>query len=165
MSMLSDLFPPEWVPARQPRTVLDVGCGIQPQDLFRKATTVHLDAHGPYLAKVKGIRVQMEALKFMRAVPDSSFEAVVALDFIEHLPRRQGIKFLREAQRLAPMVVIFTPNGWMEQTGDNWNMGGELWQTHRSGWTVEDFPPPWQTKIVNRPHLNNGLGAFWAMCR
>ncbi len=37
-------------------------------------------------------------------------------------------------------VVLYTPYGFVEQTHDEWGLGGEEWQTHRSGWLPKDFP-------------------------
>lgn len=150
-------------PKRKPRTVLDVGCGIQPQDIFPRAESVRLDAHRPYLEEITGIRVWAEWQEFIPKLLPGSFDAVVALDFLEHLPRRQGFRFLREAQRVAPYVVIFTPEGWLEQTHDGFDMGGEHWQTHRSAWTVADFDG-WRTTVMHDYH-GHGVNALWAATR
>lgn len=156
--MLGPQFPNRLWPDKEPLDVLDVGCGIHPQELFPSARTVRLDAFQPYLERVDGIRVCAEWQRFFAMLLPHSFDAVVALDFIEHLTRRQGLRFLREAQRVAPYVVIFTPNGKMAQTEDAWNMGGDHWQTHRSAWTLADFDG-WRTDL--NPHYN-GVGAIWA---
>jgi len=64
-----------------------------------------------------------------------SFDAVVALDVIEHFQREDGFRLLDAMERTARRrVVVYTPNGFVPQAaGDN------PWQEHRSGWTVDDF--------------------------
>ena len=61
-------------------------------------------------------------------------------------------KFLQEAERLAcKQIVIATPLGFYPQTyedpdqkPDRWGMYGGVWQTHRSGWAVDDFGEEWE---------------------
>lgn len=154
-----------------PGSVLDVGCGLQPQALWRPTRegpiSVGLDAHLPYLDKLRSERAYDAILihatwdEFMPMLVEDSFDVVVALDFIEHLERKDGIEFLEEAQRVGRSVVIFTPNGRLEQTEDAWKMGGEKWQTHRSAWKSKDFPKSkgWETQIV----IENGDEAIWAV--
>lgn len=148
----------------RPVTVLDVGCGIQPQKVFPQAISVGLDAHAPYLEALRdsgfdGVLIKGRWDEFMPTLIDRSFDAVVALDFIEHLNRKDGKRFIKEAQRIAPIVVIFTPYGWLKQTHDVWKMNGEEWQTHRSAWKPKDFPG-W--RIEDRPIVTNHR-AFWAI--
>lgn len=145
-------------------TVLDVGCGLHPQREFPSAVTVGLDAHRPYLDELrsKGHRGLLlhGSWKLLVNMVSDSFDAVVALDFIEHLTSLEGQWFLSEAKRVAPRVVIFTPNGWLPQTKDAFGMGGEHWQTHRSGWVPTDFEG-WEIQMHRETQLN-GIGAFWA---
>jgi hypothetical protein len=35
--------------------------------------------------------------------------------------------------------MIYTPNGFVPQDEDKWGLGQVEWQTHRSGWTPDDF--------------------------
>ena len=65
-----------------------------------------------------------------------SFDVVVALDFIEHLPKDQGLSFLDLAERLASeRVVIFTPNGFLKQEPYD----GNPWQEHLSGYSTTEM--------------------------
>ncbi len=158
-----------------PGSVLDVGCGLQPQELWKPTregpTAVAFDAHLPYLEKLRdtgydGVLIHATWDTFMPSVVDDSFDVVVALDFIEHLKRNEGKRFLKEAQRVGKAVVIYTPNGDMEQSEDRWNLGGEEWQTHRSAWTAQDFPKSgWRTLVI--PALTDPDGteheALWAV--
>lgn len=154
-------------PALIPRTVLDVGIGIRPQAVFpphNGTLSIGLDAHRPYLEWLRedgheGVLICAEWQQFIPTLMDDSFEAVVALDFIEHLTRKAGERFLREAKRVAPLVVIFTPNGQLAQCGDAWHMGGDHWQLHRSAWSESDFRRGWKTAVINYV----GHQAVWAV--
>ena len=130
---------------RSASVVLDVGPGIRPQSVIRCAVHILLEPHRPYLDAVAGDYIRWNATwEAMALLPDAAVDTVVALDFIEHLTKADGRRFLAEAARVASsQVVIFTPLGFMrqDQTGptDAWGMGGMAWQRHRSGWTPEDF--------------------------
>lgn len=67
---------------------------------------------------------------------DKSYDAVCALDLIEHLRRDKGESLLEEMARIARRkVILFTPNGFLVQEGYDNN----LWQVHLSGWKAADF--------------------------
>jgi hypothetical protein len=103
---------------------------------------------------------------------------VFALDFIEHLEKQDGVRMLREAQRVARrQIVVYTPLGFFPQSYDDphktdrWGMDGGYWQTHRSGWDYDDFGPEWEFICSpdflfldedNQP-LAEPLPAFWAI--
>jgi len=66
----------------------------------------------------------------------NSFDAVIALDVIEHLEKNEGLAMLQKMELLARRrVVIFTPNGFLPQG----NKEDNVYQVHRSGWTVDEF--------------------------
>jgi 2-polyprenyl-3-methyl-5-hydroxy-6-metoxy-1,4-benzoquinol methylase len=66
---------------------------------------------------------------------DRKFDACVALDLIEHLPKDQGYILLNTLEKIAQTrVVISTPNGFLPQKSKD----GDL-QEHLSGWTASDF--------------------------
>lgn len=68
---------------------------------------------------------------------DQSFDAVMAFDVIEHLPRDQGFLLMYQMERLsAHLAVIFTPNGWVWQPPSPNNP----FNAHVSGWQPRDFP-------------------------
>jgi hypothetical protein len=110
--------------------------------------------------------------------PDNSVDTVFALDFIEHLEKEDGLQMLREAQRVARrQVVVYTPHGFFPQTYDDpekedrWGMDGGYWQTHRSGWDMEDFGDQWEFLICpdyitldeHNHEMEEPMGALWAI--
>ncbi|MBV9925981.1 MAG: methyltransferase domain-containing protein [Acidobacteria bacterium] len=140
--------------------VLDLGPGIVPQT-FVKKPYVHIcvDAHRPYIERVKREVGDDPRYVFLNAtwdtvvplLPDKSVDTVFALEFIEHLEKEDGLRMLREAERVArKQVVVGTPCGFYHQhyedptVPDRWGMDGAYWQSHRSGWQPEDFPEGWE---------------------
>ncbi|MCI4318998.1 MAG: class I SAM-dependent methyltransferase [Thermoplasmata archaeon] len=130
---------------RTSRAILEVGSGypartwhrhLSPEQLDRG---VGLDVFRPYLEARA-----TESMRWRRPVQgsglhlpfrDRSFDAVLALDVIEHLPKEDGYRLLREMERVARRkVIVFTPNGFLPQAGDD-----NPHQEHLSGWTVSDL--------------------------
>lgn len=163
-----------------PETVLDVGCGIQPQTLTKPRVHVCIDAHRPYLERLQAEKFDgvLIASRWNVVLPrflDRSFDALFALDVIEHWPHEEGLKFLSQARRVAKTVLIFTPDGPFPQRyepgeADAWGMGGGWWQTHRSAWAPEDFSgwdilelPGFHTTDACGNELPEPIGAFWSV--
>jgi hypothetical protein len=167
-------------------SVLDVGCGIRPQELFDARVHVCLEPHLPYLARLMEegpvppgfVPVNAGWREFMERLPDGAFDTVFALDFIEHLDRGEGAEFLLRAERVARrQVVVFTPLGYYRQDlpedgrTDRWGMDGAGWQVHRSGWEPSDFDGRWVVLLCRSfhpPETGPGgealpTGAFWAV--
>ncbi len=141
-------------------SVLDVGCGCRPQRLVASTRYLGIDAHQPYIDAMADPEHYRCSLwkPALADLADHEFDMLTALDFIEHLERDDGLEFLDEAQRVARTVVIFTPLAWMAQEfsfPDQWGMDGGYWQTHRSGWTPEDFDG-WETHIWPAFHVVDG---------
>src|SRR2546423_14723643 len=95
--------------------VLDIGPGICPQP-FVKKPYVHIcvDAHRPYLERLKKEVGDDPKYVFVNApwdqvigmLPDKSVDTVFALDFIEHLEKEDGLRMLREAERVARRQIV-----------------------------------------------------------
>jgi hypothetical protein len=141
---------------------VDVGPGIRPQDLVWAQRRICIEPYGPYVEWLRShgyTVVQGKAVDVLSTLND--VDTVIALDVIEHMERSEGETFIEQALNLAKsQVVIFTPWGFMEQTGDAWGMGGDYWQEHRSGWTPDDFAG-WT--IVPLFGFHDGRDAFYAV--
>lgn len=167
--------------------VLDLGPGICPQPFIKKPY-VHIcvEAHRPYVERLKRDVAGDPKYVFINApwdevistFPDKSVDTVFALDFIEHLEKAEGIRMLREAERVARcQVIVYTPLGFFPQSYDDpnkpdrWGMDGGKWQTHRSGWDPEDFGEQWEFVICNdyilldedNQTMDQPMAAFWAI--
>ncbi|MCZ6688717.1 MAG: class I SAM-dependent methyltransferase [Planctomycetota bacterium] len=170
---------------RNTKVVLDVGSGRRPQSWVKAQVHICVDPHLPYLLRLMGSRryrsrhvlLNCEWDTAMKLLPSDSVDSVLAFDFIEHLDKESGHRFLREAKRVARrQIVVFTPLGFYPQSykpgeKDSLGMDGASWQTHVSGWDVDDFKDGWDLvcceefhkvdqygQLLERPH-----GAFWAI--
>lgn len=167
--------------------VLDLGPGICPQPFVKKPYLhICVDAHRPYLERLKTeldddpkyILINAPWDQVIGMFPDKSVDTVFALDFIEHLEKEDGLRMLREAERVARrQIVVYTPHGFFPQTYDDphkhdrWGMDGGFWQTHRSGWDLEDFGEQWDFVISpdyiqldeDNQMMEKPMGAIWAI--
>jgi len=124
------------------QTILDVGCGDSSPlrllsgsyektgvDGYKKALEISKKG------KIHDQYIQLDVTKLSDNVKGESYDAVISLDVIEHLPKKDGYQFLKSLEKAARRVVILnTPNGFIEQH----NKSNQL-QEHLSGWSVEDF--------------------------
>ena len=151
--------------------VLEVGCGYRARAAKGARTYVGLDVYQEYLARAhRRYPSRIFCLTDwtgMEVFEDNTFDVVFAIDFIEHLGRREGKAFLKEAARVAPRTAIFTPLGPMKQAP---NDGEPESQRHRSAWTPKDFKG-WKIKVLKDFHrqladgtkLERPISAFWAV--
>jgi hypothetical protein len=106
------------------------------------ARLVGVDGFGPAIEDARALGTHDEFLlgdvkRLTELFPDRRFDACVALDVIEHLPKEDGWRMLESMEKLARhRVIIFTPNGFVPQHSQN----GDL-QEHLSGWTADDLRP------------------------
>ncbi len=125
------------------QTVLDVGCGSNSPLLKIKKSfwSEGVDIHKPSIFKSKKKRSHdsykiADIRNLDKIYRQKSFDAVVALDLIEHLEYQEGEKLLNSLEKIAKKkVIILTPNGFLPQDG----YGNNPYQIHKSGWTVKDF--------------------------
>jgi len=122
-------------------SVLDVGCGDRsPVHRFRRRAgrLVGVDAHPASIDRSRAAGIHDEyVLADVSTIGDrfaaGSFDAVLAVDLVEHLAAEDGIRLLEAAEAIAcKRVVIFTPNGFVRQSARE----GNPWQIHRSGWSA-----------------------------
>jgi len=121
------------------KTALDLGCGdYSPIQNVTLSYSVGVDAFKPSLKESKRRGIHYEyVLADVREIEfkDKSFDAVLALDLIEHLTKEDGIKLIEKMERWArKKVIIFTPNGFLCQRGNS-----NPFQTHRSGWNCNEL--------------------------
>ena len=176
--------------AMQPtEVVMDIGCGIVPQNFIHPQ--VHICCE-PYLEYVEHLREKISAIhqrdcsyvllnmgwgEAVRYFPEKSVDTVFLVDVIEHLEEEEGRALLALTEKMARrQVVIFTPLGFMPQHHadgkDGWGLSGGEWQEHKSGWMPEDFiGDEWEFFVAPGFHtldslglpIANPFGAFWAI--
>ncbi len=169
----------------QTNIVLDIGSGILPQYFVKPRVHICVEPYLPYIEKLQKDGLDESRYVFlnspwdvaMKLLPDKSVDSVYALDVIEHLKKEDGLKLLKEAERVArQQILIYTPLGFYPQSykeqnkADRWGMGGGYWQTHRSGWHPEDFGEGWELICCkeylfvdeDEQPLEKPFGAIWA---
>ena len=166
--------------------VLDIGCGIRPQQMVIPNVHICCDPHGQYLehlhhtSKLKEDRlyifVQATWAEAVKLFLPQSVDTVFLLDVIEHVEKAEGKQLLHLTEPIARrQVVVFTPLGFVPQEHpdgkDAWGLNGGEWQRHRSGWSFEDFEDGWEIFASKDFHLTDNTGnqlaapygAFWAI--
>jgi ubiquinone/menaquinone biosynthesis C-methylase UbiE len=121
------------------RTVLDVGCGQGVHRLYRDYESTGIDIYADDLVRAKALENYKTLInKDIRDMnyPDKSFDAVTAIEIIEHLKKEDGIKLLDIIERIAgKVVVITTPWGDDLKPKYKWNP----FLDHQSGWLPKEF--------------------------
>jgi hypothetical protein len=76
-----------------------------------------------------------DVLTINQLIKPGSFDAIVAMDLIEHLDKEKGLKLISDLSSLAKKIIIYTPNGFLFQppTADN------PFQEHLSGWDFDEM--------------------------
>ena len=156
-------------------SVLDVGCGASPTMRNLGAPGLAgVDAYAPSIEKARQLKTHDELIlgdvrNLLAHFKPKSYDACVALDVIEHLPKEQGFKLMAEMETIARKKVIFlTPSGFLPQG----NTDADDYQRHYSGWEAAEMrergykvygllgPKAWRGeyhRIKRKP------AAFWAL--
>lgn len=116
-----------------------MGCGDNSPIRFLHVKKYGIDASTEAIMTAKKKKTHdnlkvMDVKQVVHYFKSKSIDAVIALDLIEHLNKKDGFKLLSDMESLAiKKVVIFTPNGFIPQAGKS------KYDKHLSGWEVEDF--------------------------
>ncbi len=153
--------------------VVDLGCGIRPQEFIIPKYHICVDPHNQYLEYLKKKYRYKSTTKYsflnadwsqaIQIFPENSIETIFLLDVIEHLEKDVALRLLEITKRIiTKQIVIFTPLGFIEQRHetdkDAWGLDGGRWQEHKSGWLPEDFGEGWQFFVCEDFHTHNNLG-------
>ena len=123
-------------------SVLDIGCGTSPT--LRQVGVPHcvgLEGYRPDFEAAQRLNTQDEIIcgdlrQLTQLFKPGQFDACIAMDVIEHLPKEDGLKLMREMELLAKKkVVFFTPNGFLPQR----QAADSDLQAHFSGWEAEEM--------------------------
>ncbi len=139
----------------QPKSVLDVGVGHGKWGFLAReyleifpgrvpyGTRTHrvegIEAHEPYLGPVHEQlydRVHRgEALDVLRTLDDRSFDLVLLIDILEHMPRDVGREVLEHATRVGRVVLVSVPRDFKERD----EFLGNRYEQHVSPWSMADL--------------------------
>jgi SAM-dependent methyltransferase len=124
------------------KTVLDVGCGTAPT--LRQLGIPHcvgIEGYRPAFEDAQRLKMQDEMVcgdirNLNGYFRPRQFDACIAIDVIEHLPKEDGLKLMQDMELIAKRkVVFFTPNGFLPQKQAT---DSDL-QAHFSGWEAEEM--------------------------
>jgi hypothetical protein len=130
---------------RKSYSILDIGPGIRPQPFFRAEKHICVEPHYEYGKVLEGKGYIVWTSTAVEGLLDiDRVDTIFMLDVIEHMEKKTGENVLELAKKKSDQIVVFTPMGFKEQSykegeKDAWGMNGARWQTHKSGWTPEDF--------------------------
>ncbi len=122
-------------------SVLDLGCGPDSPLQYCKNIkySVGVEAFEPYLKESQTKKIHSKYFKRKIenvSFPKKSFDAVIMIDVLEHIPKPIAKNVLLNAEKWArKKIVLTTPNGFfpMGEVDEN------IWQRHRSGWTLKEL--------------------------
>ena len=128
---------------RGSKSVLDVGCGDNSPLARVKGNfnSVGIDVYEPSIRKSKKAKIHNDyrvgdILKLERFFKPKSFDAVIALDVVEHFKKDDALKLIKSMDKIArKKVIILTPHGFAKQDAYD----GNVFQEHKSGWSISDF--------------------------
>ncbi|NQT31012.1 MAG: class I SAM-dependent methyltransferase [Deltaproteobacteria bacterium] len=123
-------------------TVLDLGCGKgfdSPLEGIPLSYALGVDIFEPYLEECQQRKIHSDYIRAdIREIEfkDSSFDAVLMLEVLEHFTKEEGRRLLDRCSSWAKRkVIISTPNGYMRLDAFDDNP----FQEHISGWSVEEL--------------------------
>lgn len=124
-------------------SVLDVGCGDN-SPLRTVKNIVYsegIDIHKPSITVSKKNKIhQKYRIGDIQDIDvhykDKSFDAVIAMDVIEHLKKNEAKVLIKKMENISrKKVILLTPNGFH----DHEHFDNNPHQEHKSGWTVKEL--------------------------
>lgn len=180
------LFPEAIKRLQHVRVLMDIGCGIRPQQFLRPLVHICCEPFGQYVEHLQTLIKERTDRNYVvihatwaetvRLFPPKSVDTVVLNDVIEHLEKEEAVNLLRATERIARrQIALFTPLGFMPQSHpdgkDAWGLDGGAWQEHKSGWQPDDFDETWDIVAAEVFHKSDSMGnelekpfgALWAI--
>ncbi len=120
-------------------SVLDLGCGpSSPLQYCRDVKkSLGVEIFDEYLKASKSKNIHSKYLKkdiLDLDFPKDSFDAVIMIEVLEHLPEKVGRKILKKAEKWArKKLIVSSPNGFLPQK----SLDDNPWQKHLSGWSYK----------------------------
>jgi len=159
------------------QSVLDVGCGKDSplKKVKCKICSTGIDIFKKSIIESRKKKIHNKyVLGDIRHLPryfkPKSIDAVVALDVIEHLDKKEALQLIRDMERIAKIkVILLTPNGFCHQDDYDSNP----YQVHKTGWSKMDLENlgyrifglrGWKTLRGQRAEIKYKPWIFWGFC-
>jgi len=166
--------------------VLDIGCGIMPQQIIEPIIHICCEPFLEYVNVLQEKVKQLNNCKFiilnggwddaLRLFMENSVDTIILIDVIEHLEKDVALELLKRSEKVCrKQLAIFTPLGFLPQSHpdgiDAWGLSGGHMQEHKSGWQPKDFGEGWDIFVADGFHEFSGdgkkfdtpFGALWAI--
>jgi hypothetical protein len=168
-----DLFPIAKKNLFPAKIILDIGCGIKPQNLIMSEVHICCEPHYEYVEQLQNeirtyscrhlLILNTTWNEVLKLFPPRSVDSIFLLDVIEHLDKEEGKRLLQESEKIVKnQIAIFTPLGFIPMENvegkDAWGLHGGEWQVHKSGWEPKDFDKSWKIIACKKFHLNDAFG-------
>ncbi|MDA8235876.1 MAG: class I SAM-dependent methyltransferase [Clostridia bacterium] len=181
-----DLFPAVIKKLKRTRIILDIGCGIRPQNYIKPQVHICCEPFGQYIEHLQNeikakydrhyVLINATWAEAIKLFPVKSVDTVFLVDVIEHLEKEEALNLLKATEEISKQqIAVFTPLGFLPQLHpdgkDAWGLDGGAWQEHKSGWQPEDFDETWDiyaTKVFHTTdntgrQFETPFGALWAI--
>lgn len=132
-------------------SILDVGCGkgettrainLHRKNFFR----IGIEIFPPYAKSCKQEKIYDDCIiSDIRHLPfrKKAFDSVLCIEVIEHLPKRDGFKLIKDLEETAcRQVIISTPIVPFRLDSEEFDLDefeGNIFQRHRSLWSPNEF--------------------------
>jgi hypothetical protein len=109
---------------KESNVVLDIGCGIRPQEFFKPHLDILCEPNPEYVRVLRQnvpespdvLILQATAQRAVKLFPDKSIDSVFILDLIEHLEKEDRKCLILEREPIArQQIIIFSPLGFLPQ--------------------------------------------------
>ena len=124
------------------QTVLDIGCGASPNmRQLGVPRVIGIEGYAPSVELARQRKthdeiIQGDVRNLNQYFRPKQFDACVAIDVIEHLPKSDGLQLIKDMERIADKkVVFFTPSGFVPQR----HTANDDLQEHLSGWEPDEM--------------------------
>lgn len=153
--------------------VLDIGCGIMPQNFIKPVVHICCEPFDQYVTNLQKkinnecdrhhIIIKATWAEVIKFFPPKSVDSIFLVDVVEHLEKKQALHLIKKSEEIVrKQIVIFTPLGLIPQKHDDgkdaWGLDGGKWQEHKSGWKPEDFDATWKIYASSAYHYTDNLG-------
>jgi hypothetical protein len=122
--------------------LMDIGSRDHPQTLVKVTERFYTvdPEKSPDIPDPKHLHIEGTWADVMSWLRNYHVHTVTLIDVIEYLEKGEGLRLLKETERLVDQIIVFTPLGFMEQDDGEWN-------SHRSGWMPYDFGFGWKVQV------------------